>query len=126
MHFSALAAFVTLARELVKDAEDIEGDRSTGSQTVPVLLGLNVTNIAVYIVLLFTLSFAIVSLYAQRSYLSVPLSYLYYVYSGLFLILPMYKIAIDVRYAKEKSEYSRLSLWLKYVIFVGILSILFF
>jgi 4-hydroxybenzoate polyprenyltransferase len=126
LHFSVLASFVTLAREMVKDAEDIEGDADTGAKTVPIMFGLNTLNIAVYIVLLFSLSFIIVSLMSQKAYLSTPLNYVYYAYCGLFVILPLYKIAVDVRYAEKKEEYTRLSLWLKYVIFIGVLSILFF
>ncbi|MBU6996280.1 MAG: UbiA family prenyltransferase [Theionarchaea archaeon] len=38
-----VAFFATVSRELAKDIEDIEGDRIGGSQSLPVLLGENVT-----------------------------------------------------------------------------------
>ncbi|MGB1039003.1 MAG: UbiA family prenyltransferase [Bacteroidia bacterium] len=126
LHFSILASFVTLAREMVKDAEDIEGDQATGAKTIPILMGTKILNIAVYLVILFCLTFMVTSLMSQKEYLSTPLNYVYYVYCGLFILLPLYKSAVDVRYAKDKTEYTRLSLWLKYVLFVGVLSILFF
>lgn len=126
LHFSILASFVTLAREMVKDAQDMEGDKATGAKTIPILLGLNILNIAVYLVILFCLTFMVTSLMSQKEYLSTPLNYVYYAYCGLFILIPLYKSAVDVRYAKDNSEYARLSLWLKYVLFVGVLSILFF
>ena len=126
LHFAVLSAFINWCRELVKDAEDIEGDRSTGAKTIPIVFGANALNVVTYAVLLFALSFTIVSLYYQQSYMPKPLIYLYWVYYGLFVIVPLYTIAIDVRYAKDKSEYSLLSKQLKYVLFTGILSLLFF
>lgn len=126
LHFSILAAFVTLAREIVKDLEDVKGDQLNGANTLPVAIGLKGTNILAYTVLLFTLSFGFVSYYVQRDYFSGKLLWLYYAYAALFIVVPLFKIAIDVRFASGKAEYSRLSSWLKYVIFVGILSILFF
>ena len=36
---SALAALATLAREIVKDVEDIEGDREEGLRTLPIAVG---------------------------------------------------------------------------------------
>lgn len=126
LYFGILAAGVTLCREIVKDAEDIEGDRETGAKTLPVVSGLNATNITVYCIILFLLPVAIVTMYAQQGYFQGKLMYLYYAYCFLFVVVPLFKVAIDVRYAEHKEEYTRLSLWLKYVFFTGILSILFF
>ena len=126
LHFSILAAFVTLCRELVKDAEDMEGDAQTGGKTVPIVFGLNTLNLSVYIVILFAVSFMLMSVYYQSEYLLTPLRYIYFAYCGLFVVFPLYKIAIDVRHSKSKEEYQQLSKMLKYVLFIGILSILFF
>lgn len=38
--FSVLALFSTLARELLKDIEDLEGDRAQGLKTTPILWGI--------------------------------------------------------------------------------------
>ena len=126
IHFAMLAGMVNLCREIIKDAEDLEGDLATKSYTFPVVLGLRYTNIAVYIILLFVISFMVISLYYQGRFLSKPLIYIYYAYNFLFVFLPLYKVAIDIRFAEHKADYSRLSRILKYVVFSGILSILFF
>jgi geranylgeranylglycerol-phosphate geranylgeranyltransferase len=40
MPFAAMTFFAMLARELVKDAEDVEGDRASGAATLPILQGI--------------------------------------------------------------------------------------
>jgi geranylgeranylglycerol-phosphate geranylgeranyltransferase len=42
---AAITFFATLARELVKDAEDIEGDKAGGADTVPIRIGIRKTAI---------------------------------------------------------------------------------
>ena len=111
---------------MVKDGEDAIGDRETGAKTVPIVFGFETLNIAAYVLILFTVSFSIISLYYQSMYFTQPLNYVYYGYYALFVLVPLYKIAVDVRYADSKEEYAKLSLWLKYVLFTGILSIVFF
>lgn len=43
MPFAAMTFFAMLARELVKDAEDVEGDRASGAATLPILRGIPIT-----------------------------------------------------------------------------------
>jgi 4-hydroxybenzoate polyprenyltransferase len=126
LHFASLAAVLNLVREMVKDAEDLEGDEKTGAKTLPTLWGLSGTNISVYVILLVTTSFTMVSVYFQSYFFESTLKYVYYSYYLLFIAFPLYKIAVDIRYAKTKEEYTELSALLKYVLGVGILSMLFF
>jgi 4-hydroxybenzoate polyprenyltransferase len=125
-YFATLAGVLTLCRELVKDGEDLEGDKITGAKTVPVVFGTNTLNISVYVLLIFIISFSVISLYHQSVYFPAALRYVYYLYYLLFVLTPLYTIAVDVRYAQQKQEYAKLSLRLKYVIATGILSLLFF
>lgn len=41
--FAVMTFFAMLARELVKDAEDVEGDRASGAVTVPIRYGIRTT-----------------------------------------------------------------------------------
>jgi geranylgeranylglycerol-phosphate geranylgeranyltransferase len=43
MPFAVMTFFAMLARELVKDAEDVEGDRASGPVTIPILYGVTAT-----------------------------------------------------------------------------------
>lgn len=57
--FSGFAFLYTLIREVIKDMEDVEGDRTYGSKTIPIVFGLKTAKILV--VLLYVL--AITTLY---------------------------------------------------------------
>ena len=43
MPFAVMTFFAMLARELVKDAEDVEGDRASGAVTIPIRYGIKAT-----------------------------------------------------------------------------------
>jgi geranylgeranylglycerol-phosphate geranylgeranyltransferase len=43
MPFAVMTFFAMLARELVKDAEDVEGDKASGAVTIPIRYGINAT-----------------------------------------------------------------------------------
>lgn len=126
LHFALMAGLLILTREIIKDAEDMEGDKLESSKTLPIAIGLNYTNLIVYVGLLFAISFLVISLFYQRQYLQSNIQIVYYIYCALFMVIPLYKIAIDVRFAKTVTDYSTLSKMVKYVLFTGILSILFF
>jgi len=126
LHFATLAGMLNFSREIVKDAEDLKGDSESGANTLPIVFGIRNANLVVYVILLFTISFMVVSLINQNQYLAKPINYLYFMYYAFFVILPLYYVAVEVRYAKEKSKYAYISKVLKYVMFTGILSILFF
>lgn len=126
LHFSIFSGLVTLCREIIKDVEDISGDQECGSRTLPILFGIKTANNVVYLILLFLISLLIFSYYYQSQYFQGSHKYVFYTYCLIFIVLPLYKAAIDIRFACKKSDYSRLSLLMKYVIFSGIFSILFF
>jgi geranylgeranylglycerol-phosphate geranylgeranyltransferase len=43
MPFAVMTFFAMLARELVKDAEDVEGDKASGAVTIPIRYGITAT-----------------------------------------------------------------------------------
>ncbi|MFQ6041316.1 MAG: geranylgeranylglycerol-phosphate geranylgeranyltransferase [Candidatus Poribacteria bacterium] len=70
----AIFAFLfTTAREIVKDIEDIEGDRKAGAKTIPIFWGRRV---AMYLIFIFMASVIVFS----------PIPYLARVYSWKYLI----------------------------------------
>ncbi len=70
---SAIAFFVGLGREIIKDIEDMKGDQSTGGKTLPILIGKK--NAARFAVLLFSISI-ILSLVPFFTFFSGKLLYL--------------------------------------------------
>ena len=69
---AAFAFLTTLAREIVKDIEDAEGDAQASAQTLPLVYGLQTASNAAALVVALTLAL-------------VPLPFLVLGYSGLYL-----------------------------------------
>lgn len=110
-------AFATsFIREIVKDTEDIEGDRRVGCRTIPIELGVPRAKIIIFvftgIVMLF-LSFIAFKVY------SYPALKLVVYYLGVLLALFAY-LFIQVVRAQEKSDYSFISMYLKIIMLAGV------
>lgn len=126
LHFTLFCGILTVGRELAKDAEDEEGDRATGAKTLAVLRGNSEVNSSIYIMTLFALAFLMISLYFQYSYFELQLFMVYLGYYIIFIAAPLFYIAYKTRTASEKSDYVEISTLFKYILFVGVLSILFY
>ena len=113
---SAFAFSLNLIREMVKDVEDIKGDRNSGLKTLPIVVGKKrATAIFSGLMLLVTLSLSLLCFW-MHLYLRL--------YTCLLLILPMVYLYKLSNQSKSKADYSKLSNLLKWVIGFGILSII--
>jgi 4-hydroxybenzoate polyprenyltransferase len=119
-NYAILAVMITLIREIIKDAEDVQGDDVEGMQTLPIVLGMSKTN-SIIAVLAFISSGAIVY-YCFTHLLDNNLFYLMG-YLGLFVIAPLIFIAIRVLQAKSKEDYTQLSKWVKIITVMGIFAL---
>ena len=121
LDYAIFAFMINLLREIVKDAEDFEGDNQQGMRTLAVILGVQKTA-----KLVFALSFIpILSLlFYTNSYL-VPNHLIgATIYSFLFVLGPLLYFSIKIWNAKSKTDFTHLSKVLKWILFFGILSIL--
>lgn len=119
--FSFFAFITTLIREIIKDAEDFEGDMAYGMKTVPIILGVFWTRIVVVVLIAVTL-FVLIFLLLKYIYFSVdPADYISLVYFSLFLLMPLIVLAIQVMSARDKRGYHRASRLIKLVMISGIL-----
>jgi 4-hydroxybenzoate polyprenyltransferase len=119
--FSFFAFLTTLIREVIKDAEDFEGDMAYGMKTVPIVLGTFWTKIAVLALVAMTISMLIFLLLKFIMFSVEPADYISLVYFGLFLISPLISLMIQVIRAKDKHGYGRASTLIKVVMLTGIL-----
>ena len=116
--YSIFAFLVNLLREIVKDQQDMDGDYNAGYKTLPIVLGKKRTNVILFLLGLLPLGFLLFYIY---QYL---FEHLYAVIYTLFLLVaPLLFFQINILSAEKKSEYGRLSLVLKFVLFFGLLSI---
>jgi len=119
--FSFFAFVTTLIREIIKDAEDFEGDNAYGMKTVPIVLGSFWTRMVLLLMIVGTLG-ALVYLLLKYIVFSVdPLDYISLIYFALFLALPLTALSIQVLVARDKRAYRRASLLIKLVMLAGIL-----
>lgn len=120
--YAAFAFIISLVREVVKDMEDIEGDQKYGCRTMPIVWGIRATKVfvAVWLVVLIAalliLQFYVLGLGWWHSAL----------YCLLFIIMPLAVIVHKLYKANTIKEYHHLSTLIKWVMFTGILSMVFF
>lgn len=126
LHFATLAALITLAREMIKDMEDQPGDELDGARTVPIAFGLETSKGLSRMVLVTCLSFGLISAYYLRAYFRMPLEIVFLAYYLFFIIIPLFITLQKLNKAKIPSDFKLLSLWCKYVLLTGILSMLLF
>ena len=118
--FAAFAFLLTWAREMVKDIEDIEGDREMECRTLPIVWGEKTTKIFVTILLV-----VIVALIAYMLFAVLPFSHEWkslptrYVLFGL--IVPILCSIVLLWAANNRTELHRVQMIIKFVMFMGIL-----
>ncbi len=113
--FSFFAFLTTLAREIIKDTEDFEGDSAYGRNTVPIILGTRWTK-GIIISLLFITIAAIVTVYFK--YLAGLPTFLY---GTLTVLIPLLIEIYLIFKADDKNDYRFASNLLKFIMLAGIL-----
>ena len=118
---SGFAFLINLAREIVKDIEDVNGDYNLKMNTLPILLGIARTKkIAAFLCLLpLGLLLFIVANYASVYKLTI-------LYLVLFTMVPLLYVALKLLSAKTKKDFKKLSIFLKLIMFLGINALLLF
>lgn len=117
--YSSFAFITTLCREIIKDAEDIEGDRLAGCKTLPIMLGINTSKAILSILLLITfISIA----YLQYYLYSLNEDKFSQAYISLFIQLPILFLMYKLIVSREKRDFSFSSLLIKLIMLSGILS----
>ena len=120
--YAGFAFIVSLIREVVKDLEDMIGDRKFGCTTMPIVWGVNVSKIfiAIWLVVLMGLLLAIFVYAIIHNWFWLQLLLI------LSLLIYLVYILVHVKKANAISDYSLISKHIKLVMLVGILSIFLF
>jgi len=122
MLYASFAFVISLIREVVKDVEDMEGDRKYGCKTLPIVWGVQAAKIfvAVWLVVLIA-ALTILQLYV------LPLGWWHSaLYCVVAIIAPLVWIFIKLFKASTPADFHRLSSVIKLVMLTGILSMVFF
>lgn len=110
---------LTFLREVVKDIEDVEGDKAIEAKSFPIVLGVKKTrSILITVTVLFLISLGYLSyfVFEKSNYLSY--------YLIVLVCLPLLYFILKLTKAETKTEFHQLSSLLKIIMLLGICSIM--
>ena len=118
--FAAFAFLLTWVREIVKDIEDIEGDREMECRTLPIVWGDKVAKIIATILLVVIATLIVYILFAvlpfSHEWKSLPTRYVVF-----GLIVPILCSIVVLWAANNRTEYHRVQTIIKFAMFMGML-----
>lgn len=114
---SLFAFIINLCREMIKDIEDIEGDKVAQSNSLPITIGISrtkaFTKILIYMLIVLILLWLYYMRYRSDFFLNT--------FAFLFLIAPLGVCLTKITQAREKIEYSFISRFLKLIMLSGLI-----
>lgn len=120
--YASFAFLISLVREVVKDMEDVEGDRRYGCNTMPIAWGLSFSKVFTGIWLVILLVLLLVSMvYVLYFKMWLPAAYHF-----VFIIIPTMLCLRKLPKAIESKDFHALSIWIKLIMLTGILSMIYF
>ena len=120
--YALFAFFTTFIREIVKDMQDIEGDKQYGCKTVPIILGSTKSKILISVIAIFLLLF--IFSFAQF-FPSLNIQYIH-LYIDIILILPFIFIIALLWWGKTNNHYRLVSGALKTYMLIGVCTMFYF
>lgn len=115
--YAGMAFLISLAREIIKDMEDIKGDRNFGCRTLPIAFGLRKTKRVLYAVLCIFWLFVLFS--------GIYLGQALFLILMMVSFLPSLLLAWLIARADTKKDFRVLSSFCKLIMAGGILSMIF-
>lgn len=120
--YTGFAFVISLIREVVKDMEDIDGDRRYGCNTMPIAWGVTSTKVFVSVWLVVLIGMLLV----VQFYVLILSWWWSAVYSLVLIIIPLFYIFKLLLAANTSRDYHKVSSLIKMVMFAGLLSMIFF
>ena len=120
--FSIFSFLLTFAREIIKDLEDVEGDKLMNSQNIVSTLSITQSKQIVIGILTLVLFMILIGCYYFSNEISTLRPISIYIYSFLLFIFSLFSV-FKVSKSERKEDYSYISNLLKLIMFLGVLSI---
>jgi 4-hydroxybenzoate polyprenyltransferase len=114
--FAVFAFFCTMLREIIKDAEDIAGDREMECRTLPIVWGIRKTKIALYSLILLIIAGLLCTDFFFISF-SGSLTIRYIIFG---LIIPFVCLAYLVFKAENSQDFHQASTLSKVIMLIGV------
>jgi 4-hydroxybenzoate polyprenyltransferase len=120
--YAGFAFIVSLIREVVKDMEDMEGDRRFGCKTMPITWGIPSTKVFVAVWI-----FVLLGLFAAIAFYAILNAWSWYFYALSFsMIFQFYFILKKLYHGQIPADFAKISNELKLIMLLGILSMSFY
>lgn len=120
--YAGFAFISSLIREAIKDMEDLEGDARYGCRTMPIVTGVRATKVYVLVWTVVLLA----SLIILQLYILQFGWWLAVIYSVVLVLAPLVYLMAEISKATKGTDFARLSQASKFIMFTGILSMIFF
>jgi len=121
LYYALFAFYLNVIREIVKDLQDVNGDKKGGMNTLPIAIGRKRTTTLVFVLGALGL---VALLYYMYSYLyQYPVMNLYFL---IGIVAPFLIFEIKAWSANTTKEYALLSKLLKFIMLTGIVSLLMY
>jgi 4-hydroxybenzoate polyprenyltransferase len=117
---SVFAFMLSLMREIVKDIEDMEGDKLIGCKSLPIVKGIPFTKKSLLLLFAITLVLLIVA----QVYLLLFHKYMAAVWLVLCVEIPLTGFATALKKSQSKQDFHKLSTLLKWIMVGGIASMI--
>lgn len=110
--------FLNWSREIVKDIEDIDGDKALKAKTLPIVLGVRKTKIITYFILATPIFLSFFYFLARKNEIIITASDFYpLILAGIAILLGFY---FTIK-AKLRNDFKRAHLTIKLVMIIGLL-----
>jgi 4-hydroxybenzoate polyprenyltransferase len=121
MDYALFAFIINLIREMVKDIQDVDGDKNGGITTLPIAIGRKRTTYIVFALAVMLLFGIVYYMYSYLYYKQIAIIYF------LFLIVaPLIYFCVRSWGATTKKDYRFLSQFLKIIMILGMGSLLLY
>ncbi len=119
--YGAFAFIISLVREVVKDMEDLEGDALYDCRTMPVVWGLNASKFFCFC----WLTLLVAALIFIQFYILQFRWWLTIAFTCFTVIYPILRVLKKMSRATEPAQFHELSVMIKSIMMMGILSMIF-
>jgi 4-hydroxybenzoate polyprenyltransferase len=124
--YAAFAFLIQMIREIIKDLQDVDGDKATGCKTLPIVTSVLFSKIVCSIFIIITMSLTAwfqVHFYYQKEFYKVFNNWNFY--STILIQIPLLFILVKLFFSNSTKNYSVLSFIAKAIMLSGIISMIF-
>ena len=115
--YGIFAFTLSLIREMIKDMEDVEGDKEYGCRTIPIVLGIKKAKLILYTLIILTIA----GVGYGENYLHQQLNDKYSLLYFLILVqIPLLILIFRIFKANEKKHFHSASVQVKLIMLFGI------